>query len=259
MTALLLFATERKNKMNILGIDSSAVTASAAVISDGKVLSDKFVNTGLNHSETLAPLTVEAIEQSGLKLFDMDAVAVSHGPGSFTGVRIGVSFAKGLAQPMEIPCFGVSSLEAAAYPHRHSGEIIMAAMDARCDQIYAAFFKGENGRIVRLTEDDAISIGKAAEMINSFNKKVIICGDGTDVAYNYITEQGLCRGAEITVSNGDDKYQSAVSVALLAEYYLAETDKTPVAPKLLVPFYLRPSQAERELKNKKSLKKENKR
>lgn len=242
--------------MNVLGIDSSAVTASASVVSDGKIVAEKFINSGLTHSQTLAPLTIETIENSGLKLFDMDVVAVAHGPGSFTGVRIGVSFAKGLAQPMEIPCFGVSSLEAAAYPFKDSGRIIMACMDARCNQLYAAFFEGKNGVLTRLTEDDAISAEKAAEMLTGFGGKAVICGDGTDVAFKYITEHKLCENIDIAIPDGDAKYQRASSVAKLCEYYMLETDKTPVSPKFLVPFYLRPSQAERELKNKKTLKKE---
>ena len=93
--------------MNVLALDSSAVTASAAVTRDGVILSDAFINAGLTHSETLAPLVQKALDEAGLGLFDMDVIAVTNGPGSFTGVRIGVALAKGLAQPMEIPCFGV--------------------------------------------------------------------------------------------------------------------------------------------------------
>ncbi len=239
--------------MNILGIDSSAVTASAAVVSDGKILADEFINAGLTHSETLAPLTVGALEKSGMKLFDMDVIAVTNGPGSFTGVRIGVSLAKGLAQPMEIPCMGISSLEAAAYVFINSERLIFACMDARCGQVYAAFFEGKDGKLVRLTEDMAVSLEDAAKQIRSYGRKTVVCGDGTAVAEKYFGENGVSAEVDIFYPPGDERYQRASSAALLAVYYLLETDRTPLAPKLLAPVYLRPSQAERELNNKRKL------
>lgn len=234
--------------MNVLAIESSAVTASAAVSRDGEIICEKFLNNGLTHSETLAPLAAGALSGAGMVLFDMDVIAVTNGPGSFTGVRIGVALAKGLAMPNEIPTFGVSSIEAAAYPFRHSDGIVMAAMDARRQQVYTAFFtKGEDAP-VRLTEDAAVSLAEAEAFLREKNEPVTLCGDGARVAFEYFTKSGLMNDLTVTLPEGEQVYQRASSVALLADYYLMKTDKTPLDALFLRPKYLRLSQAERELR-----------
>lgn len=236
--------------MNILAIESSAVSASAAVVSDGAVLADEFLNAGLTHSQTLAPLAAAALKKAGAALFDMDLIAVTNGPGSFTGVRIGVSLAKGLATPAEIPCLGVSSLAAAAYRFRQRDGLIWAAMDARRGQIYTAFFRAQNGVLERLTQDDALTIDEAAERLLAFGSETLLCGDGAAVVDARLQSPDAPHRPVYTVPDGDDRFQHASDVALLAEYELLHTDRTPLAPKLLVPVYLRPSQAERELRSK---------
>ncbi|MBQ6021259.1 MAG: tRNA (adenosine(37)-N6)-threonylcarbamoyltransferase complex dimerization subunit type 1 TsaB [Clostridia bacterium] len=237
--------------MNVLAIESSAVTASAAVSRDGVIVGEKFINNGLTHSETLAPLAAQSLEAAGMVLFDMDAVAVTTGPGSFTGVRIGVALAKGLAMPNEIPCFGVSSIEAAAYPFRNSPGIVMAAMDARRQQVYTAFFTAGDDAPKRLTEDAAIGLAEAEAFLREKAQPVTLCGDGARVAYDYFTKSGLANDLSVTLPEGDCVYQRASSVALLTDYYLMKTEKTPVDAIFLRPKYLRLSQAERELKNRK--------
>ena len=215
--------------MNILALESSAVSASAAILSEDKILAEEFLHTGLTHSETLAPMMARVIERSGLRLFDMDLVAVTHGPGSFTGVRIGVSLAKGVAQPMEI-------------------ELILACMDARRDQLYAAFFEGGNDAPQRLSEDAAISAEEAAQRLKEYQRPAVVTGDGAPVFLAYLKKNNI--ELPVRLPAGEDFYQRASFVAKAAAYEILFTDRTPVSPKLLSPVYLRMPQAERERKKR---------
>ena len=232
--------------MVILGIESSAVSASAAVIRDGKLLSEAFLNVGLTHSVTLLPLIKQASEGAGISAEEIDAVAVSNGPGSFTGVRIGVATAKGIAQPTEKKCVPVSTLEAIAYPLSDSDCIAVSVMDARCNQVYCALFRCANGRMTRLREDEAISLDSLRDILSNYNEKIILIGDGSDISYKYLVNDL----PDISVASPLIKYQRASSVAFLAAERLENNDNIRT-PDDLVPSYLRLSQAERELKKKK--------
>ncbi len=232
--------------MVILGIDSSAVSASAAIVKDGKLLSEAFLNVGLTHSVTLLSLIKQSVEGAGISVADLDAVAVTNGPGSFTGVRIGVATAKGIAQPENIKCVPVSTLEAIAYPLIDTDCIAVSVMDARCNQVYCALFRCENGRMMRLTEDDAISLDSLCEILKSYNEKIVLIGDGADISYKYL-ENNI---PELKKASSLIKYQRASSVAFIASERLVNNDNIKT-PDELVPSYLRLSQAERELKKKK--------
>ncbi len=232
--------------MVILGIESSAVSASAAVVKDGKLLSEAFLNVGLTHSVTLLPLIRQAVDGAGLTADEIDAVAVSNGPGSFTGVRIGVATAKGIAQPTGKKCIPVSTLETIAYSLSDSECIAVSVMDARCNQVYCALFRCKNGKMTRLTEDDAISLDSLRDILNNYNEKIILIGDGADISYKYLSNDL----PHISVASPLIKYQRASSVAFLASERLNNNDNIKT-PDELVPSYLRLSQAERELKKKK--------
>ena len=232
--------------MVILGIESSALSASAAVVKDGKLLSEMFLNVGLTHSLTLMPLIKQSLENAGLTADDIDAVAVSNGPGSFTGVRIGVSTAKGIAQPGNKKCVPVSTLEAIAYPLADSDCIAAAVMDARCQQVYCALFDCGNSSVTRLTEDDAISLESLCEKLKEYNKRIVLIGDGADIAYDYL----YGKTENISKALPSNKYQKASSVAFTAEKMI-ENNISVTTANDLVPSYLRLSQAERELKKKK--------
>lgn len=232
--------------MVILAIDSSAPSASAAVISDGKVLSEMYLNVGLTHSATLMPLIHKACDGAGVTVSDLDALAVTNGPGSFTGVRIGVATVKGIAQPGNLPCVPVSALEAAAYPLAGSGCTAAAVMDARCSQVYTALFDCAGGSFSRLTNDSALSLRELCETLSEYNSDIVLIGDGADVSYEYLKDK-LPR---ISKASGGVRYQSASSVGLLAQRKLL-SGKTAVPPDKLIPSYLRLPQAERELKRKK--------
>ena len=220
----------------ILSIDSSAVTASAALTDGDKVIRSEFVNKGLTHSETLLPMIKRVM--GDVAYSELEAIAITAGPGSFTGVRIGVATAKGLAFKFSTPCIPVSTLEAIAYNFVNENAVICAVMDARRMQFYNALFKVENGKIEHLTPDRAISLEDLQKELRQY-EDVIIAGDGARLCADNI---GLdnCR-----IADEESVYQNAVSLAKAAE----KNKKIP--PEKLMPVYLRQSQAERELKLKK--------
>ena len=167
--------------MKILSIDSSTKAASAAVIDGSKISSEYFLNTGFTHSETLMPMIEAALKHSATKLSDLDLIAVTLGPGSFTGVRIGVASAKGLAFTGNIPVVGVSALEALAYNLKGTkGEfLISAVIDARCSQVYNAIFKYTAEGIERITEDRVIKIVDLEKELENYSLPIYLIGDGT--------------------------------------------------------------------------------
>lgn len=219
----------------LLSLDSSAVTASVALTDGDRVIKSEFVNSGLTHSETLLPMVKRVMGDN--EFSSLDAVAITAGPGSFTGVRIGVATVKGIAFAGNIPCYGVSTLEAIAYNFVDENCVLCAVMDARRMQFYNAIFKVENGIVSRITPDRAISIDDLREELKQYDS-VIIAGDGAALCSQNIALDN-CKIA------ADDKiYQNALSVAKCVK------NKKAIAPSALMPVYLRQSQAERELKLK---------
>lgn len=230
--------------MRILAVESSAAPASAAIWQDGHLLGEHFLNTGQTHSQTLLPLVENLLTSLELTCNDIDLFAVTNGPGSFTGVRIGVSCVKGLAFPQNTPCVGVSTLAAiAAGGQALEGAVLCAAMDARRAQVYNALFEVKNGELVRLTEDRAISIADLTAECAPFGERVVLFGDGAALCYESMKAIGA-RLAPVSI-----RYQRASSAAFLAER--AAQSGAAVSPAALLPTYLRPPQAERELKLKK--------
>lgn len=226
--------------MKILALETSAKSVSAAVVENGAVLCSAYQNTGLTHSRTLMPLVDGMLRAADLTCADMGLIAVSHGPGSFTGLRIGVSAAKGLAWTLELPCCGVSTLLAMAQNLRHMDATVICAMDARRNQVYNAVFRAEKGQLRRLCEDRAIGLAQLAEELQNDSSHKIVVGDGAQLCCTYLQQQGIeCRLAPAALV-----MQNAVGVALAAEELAAEGQT--VSAHELVPVYLRLSQAERE-------------
>ena len=225
--------------MKILALETTAKAASCAVLSDGAPLATAWQATGLTHSRTLLPMVEDMLKNSELHLQDMDAIAVAAGPGSFTGLRIGIAAVKGLAWAAEKPCVSVSTLEAMAWPLAHLNGIIVCAMDARRQQIYNAVFLAEGGTLTRLREDRAISLQEAAEDLRDFDGPMWIVGDGAALCHGYLTAAGI----ECTLAPAHLRLQSAAGVGMAAEKLLPEG---AVSAQDLAPVYLRLSQAERE-------------
>ncbi|MBR4767245.1 MAG: tRNA (adenosine(37)-N6)-threonylcarbamoyltransferase complex dimerization subunit type 1 TsaB [Clostridia bacterium] len=228
--------------MKILAVDTSAKSASVAVTEDEKLISESFVNIGLTHSETLMPMIVATLKNAGTEINDIDRFCVTTGPGSFTGIRIGISAVKGLAQPYNKLCYGVSTLEAMAYNNEDFDGIICCSMDARRSQVYCALFSSCNKEIKRLTQDVAISIDELYNELKGLNKKILLTGDGAELCFNSFAEKiNVCLASEQT------RFQRAYG----AVKAVLKQNIEPVLPQSLNPVYLRPSQAERELNNKK--------
>ena len=222
--------------MLILAFESSAKPASAALVKNGQLLSQYMQCSALTHSRTLLPMAEDMLKNAELRLSDVDLIAVAHGPGSFTGIRIGVSTVKGLAWAAEKPCVGVSTLEAMAWHGLAVGGYICPVMDARRSQVYNALFKIENGRPVRMTEDRPIALEELAKEVTALGAPVFLIGDGAALCFEYFTAHGV----PCVMAPDNLRWQDAWGVAMAA------ADKTPGNANELLPVYLRLSQAERE-------------
>ena len=226
--------------MLILAFETSAKAASVALHDGQKLLAESYQNTGLTHSQTLMVMAEDALKQCGKTAQDVTAVAVAEGPGSFTGVRIGVAAAKGFAWGREIPCYGISTLEAMAESLGAFQGYVCPVMDARRAQVYNALFYVNQGTISRVTPDRAIALNDLSEELKNLTEPVFLVGDGSNLCYNTLSKEvpNLVLPAEHRM------HQRAVGVALLA----AKQAQQGIAPggADLTPNYLRLSQAERE-------------
>lgn len=232
--------------MIILGVESSATAASAAIISNGKLISEVFSDTGLTHSQTLLPMIESCMKNAGISVGSVDSIAVANGPGSFTGVRIGIATVKGIAFTNNIPCVEVSTLESMAYNIPIFDGIICSVMDARCNQVYTAFFENKDGcKVNRLSEDTAISIDELGEKIVNLGKSVILVGDGAEICYNKLKD----KVSPLHISPANVRKQKASSVALCSMNYDG-TDAENISVN-----YIRLPQAQRELAKKQNLSK----
>lgn len=220
--------------MKILALESSALAASAALCEDGKCVGVYLQNCGLTHSETLLPMAENLLRGCRWTIGDIDLIAVAHGPGSFTGVRIGVSTAKGLSWGADKPCCGVSTLESMAWQGAHlSGRLLCCTMDARRHQVYNALFRAEGDRLTRLTEDRALSL---AELLPEIGEEPVLIGDGCTVTAKAMDEAGMA----YTLAPEPVRIQSAWGVSMAAYHAPKELWGEPN------PVYLRMSQAERD-------------
>lgn len=224
--------------MKILSIDSSALVASVALCEDEKLLAEYTLNNGNTHSETLLPMVESVLKSFDMTPADIDLFAVSAGPGSFTGVRIGAATIKGLAFASDKPCATVSTLEAIAYNLRIHKGLICPVMNARRSQVYTALFRSDGKTLTRLMTDSALSIAELDRILAEYGEEVCLCGDGYEITEKGFTATPLCYVPERL------RLQSAASVAAVA----LESYKNGIycSDAELGVNYLRPSQAERE-------------
>ena len=237
--------------MLILAFETSAKAASVALLEGDKLLSESYQNTGMTHSQTLMVMAEDMLKQCGKTAKDVDALAVAEGPGSFTGVRIGVAAAKGFAWGREIPCYGVSTLEAMAQSLGIYDGYICPVMDARRSQVYNALFEADRGEITRIREDRAISLDDLAEDVKKLEKPVFLVGDGSILCYNTLLE----RVPSLVLPPEHRMHQRAVGVGIIAARQIRAGISGDAAA--LTPNYLRLSQAERERMEREQKKKEN--
>lgn len=222
--------------MLILAIEASAKSASVALMEDTVLIAQYTQCSGLTHSRTLLPMVEDLLKNTERKLSDVDLFAVAHGPGSFTGIRIGVSTVKGLAWAGEKKCVGVSTLEAMAWHGVMCDGLVCPLMDARRSQVYNALFEIADGKVTRLCDDRAISLAELAAELKNLDREALLVGDGAELSFGYLRQNGVkCRIAPENL-----RYQSAWGVGM------ASLGKIPYTADELLPVYLRLSQAERE-------------
>ena len=226
--------------MLILAFETSAKAASVALLEPPRLLGEVYQNTGLTHSQTLLVMAENLLKQCGKTAQDVTAVAAAHGPGSFTGVRTGAAAAKGFSWGRDIPCYGVSTLEAMAEGLGVWDGYVCPVMDARRSQVYNALFRAERGTLTRLAPDRAVSLTELGEEIKNLEKPVFLVGDGAVLCYNTLSKDIPA----LVLPPEHRMHQRAVGVAILA----ARQAAAGLAPSggELTPNYLRLSQAERE-------------
>lgn len=226
--------------MLILAFETSAKAASVALLEDGRLLGESYQNTGLTHSQTLLVMAEDLLKQCGRTVGDITAVAVAEGPGSFTGVRIGVAAAKGFAWGGGLPCYGVSTLEAMAESLGVYQGYVCPCMDARRSQVYNSLFYVNQGNIQRLREDRAIALADLAGELKELTEPVFLVGDGSALAFRTLSAQV----PKLVLPPEHRMHQRAAGVAILAAKKIAAGE--PGDGNALTPNYLRLSQAERE-------------
>ena len=225
--------------MLILGIDTAAAPCCAAVYDTDKqqTLGSFVINNKLTHSVTLMPVVSDLLRNSGITTEDIDLFAVANGPGSFTGLRIGISAVKGMAFAVSKPCAAVSTLEAMAYNVAMCDGVVCASIDARCNQVYTATFLNDNGTVTRLTDEECLKADELAARLSEYDGDIILVGDGAQLVKKAADEQGI----DTRLAPDPLRFQTGYGVCLAA------MDAERIAPEQLMPMYLKLPQAQREL------------
>ena len=226
--------------MLILAVETSAKAGSVALMDESRLLGESYQNTGLTHSQTLLQMAQQLLAGCGKKPQDVTAVAVAEGPGSFTGIRIGVAAAKGFAWGGQLPCYGVSTLEAMAESLGIYQGYVCPVMDARRSQVYNALFYVNQGQLQRVKEDRAIALSELKEELQTLDGPVILVGDGSSLTYSTLSGDLPA----LVLPPEHRMHQRATGVAILAARKQAAGEAAD--GNALTPNYLRLSQAERE-------------
>lgn len=233
--------------MKILAMDTTAKVSTVSIVCEDRVIAEYSINLNFTHSQTIMPMCEEILKTTQISLSEIDAFAVCTGPGSFTGLRIGISAIKGMAYALNKPCIAVSTLDALSFNALDFNGVICCVMDARCNQVYNAIFDNSGDFLEKITEDRAIILDDLLEQLKLLKKNIILVGDGADLCYNKFKDIL----PNIRMASISNRYQRASSVGLVAVNKYKENLFTSAND--LIPEYLRLPQAQRELlsKNKK--------
>ncbi len=226
--------------MKLLALDCSSQAASCAIAEDGQLLGEYFVNIRQTHSQTLLPMLDNLLASTKISLAEIELFALTTGPGSFTGLRIGMAAVKGLAFGLEKPCMGFSTLETLAWNLAGFSGTACAVLDARCGQVYTALFALEPGGPRRLTPDAALPLAELAEQLAVQNTPIFLVGDGAEMCYNSFSGMSGLQLAPAAL-----RYQRAGSLCACA-FAALQRGQAPQPAAQLAPAYLRLPQAERE-------------
>ena len=220
--------------MTLLGIDTSGKTASVALCTEDKVLAQTTVYTSLTHSQVILPICKDVLKNAGMELSDVDGIAVAMGPGSYTGLRIGISAVKAICFAQDKPCIGVSTLEGLANNVSLHRGIICAVMAARLDLVYCAVFESDGCKVKRLTEDEILPLDELAAKLEQYDGSIAVAGDAADklVGERFVTAPPHLR------------------LQLATGLCSAAFDKEPGTPEKLDAAYLQITKAEKDLQEK---------
>lgn len=224
--------------MLVLGIDSSSISCSCAILKDGELISEVYLNTGKKHSEQLLPVIDKTLKNAKLKVSDLDLIAITVGPGSFTGLRIGVSTAKALAQAADKKIVGVSTLDALAYKVENFNGIIVPILNAKKNEFYSATYRQE-GSLDKIEAEYTIGPEKLMEKLKGLPQDICFLGDGVEVFKSQIQE---ALGDKAKFLRNTDIYIEARHVAALGKEKLEAGIEDDYYN--LKPFYIRKSEAE---------------
>lgn len=226
--------------MKILAIDTSSQAASTALWEDGALLGEEYIRVKLTHSQTSLPMVQTLLQHTQTSLEEVDLLAVSVGPGSFTGLRIGIAAVKGIAYALGKPCGAISTLECLSHNFLGVDTLVCAVMDARCKQVYTALFRSVGGRLQRLSEDAAIPLQELQERLSQYQEPIFLVGDGAQLCYDaYGSSMPHLRLAPEHL-----RYQHAAGLCTAA--WEAFQQGRVCSAQELAPIYLRLPQAERE-------------
>lgn len=231
--------------MNIIAIDASGIAGSVAYIANGKLVGEYYVCHKLTHSQTIMPMLEHLKGMIGIDLEKVDAIATTSGPGSFTGIRIGVATAKAMAMALQVPLIGIPTLDVMANNMTFTDAIICPIMDARRNQVYTAYYEWQEGELLRMSDHLGVEIDNLLEMLKAEERQVIFLGDGVEVFKDKITE--------VLGENGKfaPSFLMMQRASTLAHLATKAYEKGEVSdPDTFVPMYLRKSQAERELEER---------
>ena len=231
--------------MKILAIDTSGPNCSVAIIDDNKVLADFTINNGTTHSQNLVPMIEQVQKFSNLELTDIDAFACSVGPGSFTGLRIGIATIKGFAMSLNKPTLSVPTLLALAYNLQNFDGIICSMIDAKNDNVYAGIYRADDDKLTLIDNYISDNIEVLIEKLKDFDDNIIFVGDGVDTYKDLLLEKLNSDSRNILFAPAHLNCQYALSVARAASDMALRNEFSDYNS--LSPLYLKKSQAEREL------------
>ncbi len=230
--------------MKILAVESSGMVAAAAIVDQDKLIGEFLLDHGKTHSQQLMPLIDQLLNNLDMKLTDIDAIAVSKGPGSFTGLRIGIATVKGLAQAIDKPVIGVPTLDGLAYNLSFREGLICPIMDARREQVYTSIYRSK-GELKRIDDYMAVPVVDLIKKLKAYDEPVIFNGDGVPVYQDIIKKE---MGDQASMAPTNLLMQRASSIACLALDMFRSNEVQSYLE--LVPFYLRKSQAEQKFASK---------
>ena len=228
--------------MKIIAIDASGIAGSVAYMKDGQLVGEYYICHKLTHSETIMPMLEHLKDLIGIELDEVDAIAVTSGPGSFTGLRIGVATAKAMALALQVPVIGVPTLDVIAHNMVYTDKLICPIMDARRNQVYTSLYKWNKEVLERIADHNALDMGELLQNLNDREEDIIFIGDGIEVFKGQILDT---LGERAKFAPSFLKMQRASTLGHIAceEYAKGNT----VDADLFAPIYLRKSQAEREI------------